>query len=58
MSKRTDFLGDWQECYKCGGNGEDDTMCECQMIEDNCVCLHPAPVRCDICRGKGGWAVI
>ena len=30
-------------------------MCQCEQIEDICCCAVPTPVRCDTCRGKGGW---
>lgn len=42
----------WVECWNCGGEGYSDHDCG----EDCCACLHPEDnVRCDICRGKGGW---
>jgi hypothetical protein len=41
----------WRECYNCE-DGYSDHDCG----EDCCCCLDPEPnVRCDICRGKGGW---
>ena len=43
---------EWCECWNCGGEGLTGHDCG----EDCCVCLHPEDnVRCDICRGKGGW---
>ena len=49
------MFDDWIECADCGGDGVDDSMCECERIEDICCCLNPTPVRCDTCHGKGGW---
>ena len=42
-----------QECWACGGSGEDATMCECQTIEDTCLCIKPTPVDCQHCKGEG-----
>lgn len=43
---------DWRDCWQCGGEGYTDHDCG----EDCCCCLNPEPnVRCDECRGKGGW---
>jgi hypothetical protein len=40
------------ECWNCGGEGYAGHDCG----EDCCVCAEPEEnVRCDICRGKGGW---
>lgn len=42
---------DWRECYNC-----EDGMSDHDCGEDCCCCLHPENnVRCDICKGKGGW---
>ena len=46
---------DWIECCDCGGEGFDDSMCECEYIEDICCCSEPTPVSCQTCGGKGGW---
>lgn len=49
------YDGDWIECWKCAGEG---SWPDCQ---DEIGCAHPEDgcdlcmVRCDICRGKGGW---
>jgi len=48
---------DWQECDDCGGDGLDETMCQCETIEDICCCATPTPVRCQTCGGKGGWHI-
>lgn len=47
---------DWVDCYNCGGEGELGSDC----IDDLChggECIHgdSGQLRCDICRGKGGW---
>jgi hypothetical protein len=43
---------EWVTCWQCGGEGMWDHDCG----EDCCACLHPEDnVRCDICRGVGGW---
>ena len=44
-------------CYNCGGDGELGSNC----IDDMChggECIHgdSGQVRCDICRGEGGWS--
>ena len=42
----------WHECEQCGGEGVYGHDCG----EDVCCCLYPEDnMRCDICRGKGGW---
>ena len=42
----------WRDCYNCDEDGMVDHDCG----EDTCCCLEPMPnVRCDICRGRGGW---
>jgi hypothetical protein len=42
----------WTDCEYCCGEGFTDHDCG----EDCCVCQHPENnVRCDICRGDGGW---
>lgn len=44
----------WVDCWSCGGEGYTHHDCG----EDCCVCLDPEPnVRCDICRGKGGYVI-
>ena len=41
----------WIECWNCE-DGYSDHDCG----DDCCCCADPEPnVRCDICRGKGGW---
>lgn len=52
-----DHYDDWHDCEDCGGSGEDDSMCQCEQIEDICCCAVPTPVRCDTCQGKGGWHI-
>lgn len=43
---------DWCECEQCGGDGMDGHDCG----EDVCMCFGPEDnMRCDICRGQGGW---
>ena len=43
----------WRDCWNCE-EGFSDHDCG----EDCCCCLYPEPnVRCDICRGKGGFLV-
>ncbi|MDD5207017.1 MAG: hypothetical protein PHS17_16450 [Desulfobacterales bacterium] len=43
---------EWVECWNCGGEGVDGHDCG----EDCCCCLDPEEnVRCDICKGRGGW---
>ncbi len=43
---------EWCECWQCGAEGVSGHDCG----EDVCCCLHPEDnMRCDICRGKGGW---
>lgn len=45
-------IGEWRECWKCGGEG----MSEHDCGEDTCCCFMPEDnVRCDICNGDGGW---
>ena len=51
-----EFWGDWVDCYACGGEGLDDTMCECERVVDICFCLRPQPVECQVCHGDGGWS--
>jgi hypothetical protein len=42
---------DWRDCYNC-----EDGFSSHDCGEDCCCCLHPEDnVRCDICKGKGGW---
>jgi hypothetical protein len=42
----------WTECDYCGGEGYTGHDCG----EDCCCCLDPEDnVRCDICKGYGGW---
>ena len=42
------------DCWNCGGAGYSDHDCG----EDCCACLYPEDnVRCDICRGKGGYYI-
>ena len=42
----------WHDCWKCGGEGVSHHDCG----EDTCCCFMPEDnVRCDICKGKGGW---
>ena len=38
-----------EDCWLCDGTGEAEHDC----MEDVCVCLHPAPGRCDECGGRG-----
>jgi hypothetical protein len=41
----------WRQCYNC-----EDGFSDHDCGEDCCACLDPRPnVRCDICRGRGGW---
>lgn len=47
----------WVDCYHCGG---DDEALGSDCIDDLChggECIHGYSgfIRCDICRGKGGW---
>lgn len=43
---------EWCWCYECGGEGVSGHDCG----EDCCCCLYPEDnMRCDICRGRGGW---
>lgn len=47
----------WIDCYNCGG---DETSLGSDCIDDLCHgqdCIHgdPGYLRCDVCRGKGGW---
>ena len=45
-------MDEWIDCWNCDENGFVDHDCG----EDSCCCLDPEPnVRCDICKGKGGW---
>lgn len=42
----------WVECENCGGEGVSGHDCG----EDCCCCEDPEDnIRCDICKGKGGW---
>ena len=50
-----EFEDDWTECPDCGGDGHDESMCECERIQDICFCATPTPARCDTCKGHGGW---
>jgi hypothetical protein len=44
----------YEECDYCGGEGYSGHDCG----EDTCCCLDPEDnLRCDICRGRGGFEV-
>jgi hypothetical protein len=49
--------GDWQDCDDSAGTGEDESMCECELTVDICLCAQPTPIRCEICDGDGGWEI-
>jgi hypothetical protein len=59
MSMVEDDAGEFVECWQCCGVG---LVAGC--FEDTCSCLGDpedaleccAPIACDVCRGKGGWA--
>ena len=48
-----DYDEPWVECWSCGGEGFHE-----DCFEDCCVCLNPPchRVRCDECKGRGGWS--
>ena len=42
---------EWVDCWNC-----EDGYSHHDCMDDCCVCADPEPnVRCDICKGKGGW---
>lgn len=44
---------DDDSCPWCGGEGVLDDECECQVIEDTCMCLFPIWRVCPECKGRG-----
>ena len=48
---------DWRECWNCGGEGRDTTMCKCEYVVDICFCQRPEYVDCQTCDGEGGWEI-
>lgn len=52
MEPSSSELDAWVTCWNCGGEGLSEHDCG----EDTCCCYMPEDnVRCDVCRGKGGW---